>query len=83
MDFRRPLKAGNGPERACQIVRERIAHADADREFGTDMREALACIRNNERLRTVAARQHAGLTARSPYSHSSRLGICERSSIGA
>lgn len=55
IDFRAPLRAGNGPRRAHEIVRRTIPHADRDREFAHDMRESLRLIRESAELRTVAS----------------------------
>ena len=54
MDFLSPLRPGPGPAAAREIVRERIAFADRDREFGKDMRSAVEVLRGDERLRAVA-----------------------------
>ncbi|MBK8913358.1 MAG: histidine ammonia-lyase [Phycisphaerales bacterium] len=55
LDFRAPLRAGRGPRRAMEIVRTAISHADRDREFGIDIRAAVALLRENPALRTAAA----------------------------
>ena len=59
MDFRQPLKPGNAPRQAHQIVRERIPHAEQDREFGTDMRLALELVRLDPGLRKIARGEHS------------------------
>jgi histidine ammonia-lyase len=55
MDYRAPLKAGNGPEAARTRVRERIPHAEEDREFGQDIRVACELLRRDHTLRAIAA----------------------------
>jgi histidine ammonia-lyase len=54
LDFRAPLRPGLGPRAAHAIVRRHIGHADADREFGVDIRTALRLLREDESLRAVA-----------------------------
>lgn len=54
LDFRAPLRPGLGPRAAHAIVRRHIAHAEADREFGADIRTALRLLREDESLRAVA-----------------------------
>jgi histidine ammonia-lyase len=54
MDYRDPLRPGEGPRRAREIVREHISHAEADREFSVDIRTAVRLLRDEERLRKVA-----------------------------
>jgi histidine ammonia-lyase len=52
LDFRAPLRAGVGPQAAHEIVRKDISHAESDREYGQDMRAALAILRDG-RLRAA------------------------------
>jgi histidine ammonia-lyase len=54
IDFRAPLRAGDGPRAAHALLRERITHAESDREFGRDIRAALELLRESEALRGVA-----------------------------
>lgn len=54
LDFRAPLKAGTGPRAAHALVRARVAHAQADREFGLDIRAALELLRGDAALRELA-----------------------------
>ncbi|MEP0845569.1 MAG: histidine ammonia-lyase [Phycisphaerae bacterium] len=54
LDYRDPLAPGVGPRHAREIVRRRIAHAEADREFGDDIRAALELLRESAELRAVA-----------------------------
>lgn len=54
MDYRDPLVPGVGPRRAREIVRRRISHAEADREFGDDIRAALELLRESAELRAIA-----------------------------
>ncbi len=54
VDFRAPLAPGVGPRAAHTCVRAQITHADADREFGADIRAALDLLRDDERLRAIA-----------------------------
>ncbi|MFO0838805.1 MAG: histidine ammonia-lyase [Phycisphaerae bacterium] len=55
LDFRLPLKSGIGPRRAHEVVRERISHADRDRQFGEDIAAALRLVRHSTALRQAAA----------------------------
>ena len=54
MDFRDPLHAGQGPDRAREIIRDHIRHAEVDRLFGEDIRTALRLLRDSEELRRIA-----------------------------
>jgi histidine ammonia-lyase len=54
MDFRDPLKPGEGPRRAREIIREHIPHAEADRLFGADIQTALRLLREDVELRGIA-----------------------------
>jgi histidine ammonia-lyase len=54
LDFRAPLKPGVGPRAAHAVVRRHITHAEADREFGTDIRTALRLLRDERSLRDIA-----------------------------
>ena len=54
VDFRAPLAPGVGPRAAHACVRARIAHADADREFGADIRAALDLLRCDATLREIS-----------------------------
>lgn len=54
MDYRGPLRPGDGPRRARQIVRQHIPHAEEDRQFGTDIHTALRLLREDGDLRTIA-----------------------------
>ncbi|MFH1746562.1 MAG: histidine ammonia-lyase [Planctomycetota bacterium] len=55
IDFRAPLKAGAGPRAAQALVRQYITHADADRQFGEDIAEAVRLLREDVELRALAA----------------------------
>lgn len=54
LDFLAPLTPGPGPAAAHAIVRRHIPHAEEDREFHADIREALRLVRENEDLRREA-----------------------------
>lgn len=54
LDFRAPLKAGVGPRAAHAVVRAAIRHADADREFGQDIKAALELLRTSAALLNYA-----------------------------
>jgi len=54
MDYRDPLSPGDGPRRAREIVREHIPHAEADRQFGSDIHTALGLLREDQELREIA-----------------------------
>lgn len=54
LDFRDPLRPGDGPQRAREIVRRHIPHATADRLFGEDIATALRLLREDAGLRAVA-----------------------------
>lgn len=55
LDFRAPLNPGLGPRIAHRKIRERITHADADRDYGADMRTSLELLRSQELTRSVEA----------------------------
>ncbi len=48
LDFRAPLKAGDGPRALHAAVRRHITHADADRLFGEDIAKAVELVRSAE-----------------------------------
>jgi histidine ammonia-lyase len=54
LDFRAPLRPGRGPAAAHAIIRRHITHADADRQYGSDIRTALALLRRSGDLRATA-----------------------------
>lgn len=54
LDFRAPLRPGVGPRAAHAVLRRTISHADADRQFGNDIRESLRILRDSVELRAVA-----------------------------
>ncbi|TWT44535.1 Histidine ammonia-lyase [Phycisphaerae bacterium RAS1] len=54
LDYRAPLKPGVGPRAALAIVRQKIAHAERDRQFGEDIRAALELLRGSTRLLAAA-----------------------------
>ncbi len=54
VDFRAPQRPGQGPAAAHAIIRRHITHADADREFGDDIRTALRLLRESTELRAIA-----------------------------
>jgi histidine ammonia-lyase len=60
LDFRAPLRAGRGPRAAHAILRERVTHADADREYHDDIRAVMALLRGSAELRAIASRRAYG-----------------------
>ena len=46
LDFRKPLKPGNGVEKAHQFIRDSIPHATEDQYFKDDISKAVDLIRN-------------------------------------
>ncbi len=56
LDFRAPLKPGVGPRAAHALVRKHITHAEADRQFGEDIAEAVRLLRKSVNLRQIATR---------------------------
>ncbi|MCZ2398435.1 MAG: histidine ammonia-lyase [Phycisphaerae bacterium] len=60
LDLRAPLRPGAGPRNAHAIVREAIAFADADREFGRDIHTAVTLLRRSEPLRRLARHAAGG-----------------------
>jgi histidine ammonia-lyase len=61
LDFRKPLKPGEGVERAHQKIRESIPHATEDHYFKDDISKAIGLIRDRElvtRLETSDYRLH-------------------------
>lgn len=54
LDFRAPLKPGPGPAAAHRLVRQCIPHADADREFGRDIRVAQGLLTGMPALLAIA-----------------------------
>jgi len=55
LDYRAPLKPGVGPRAALAAVRKRISHAEADREFGKDIRAAVELLRGGDVVRAVSS----------------------------
>ncbi len=53
LDFRAPLRAGVGPRTAHALVRETIAHADADRQYGEDMAAAQTILTSGTLVEAV------------------------------
>jgi histidine ammonia-lyase len=53
LDFRAPLKAGCGPRLCHELVRQRIPHAYADRDFGSDIANCLDLIREQSLCRSI------------------------------
>ncbi len=53
LDFRKPLKPGNGVEIAHQFIRETIPHAVEDHYFKDDINKAIQLIRNREIIKQV------------------------------
>ncbi len=53
MDFRLPLEPGIGPRAAHAQVRQVIAHAEKDGQFGQDIQASLKLLRDQEVLRAV------------------------------
>ncbi len=53
LDFRAPLKPGLGPRLAHAEIRRTIPHADADRDYGSDINAALAILRDQRALRAI------------------------------
>lgn len=50
IDFRAPLRPGEGPRAAHELVRRAVTHADADRLFGDDIAASLQILRSPELL---------------------------------
>jgi histidine ammonia-lyase len=48
LDFRAPLRPGDGPRAIHAVVRRHITHADADRLFGEDIAKAIELVRSSE-----------------------------------
>jgi histidine ammonia-lyase len=55
LDFRRPLRAGKGPQAAWDLVRSRVPHMDRDRELHLDIAQVRALVDTGELLRAVRA----------------------------
>ncbi len=53
LDFRKPLKPGNGVEIAHQFIRKTIPHAVEDHYFKDDINKAIQLIRNREIITKV------------------------------
>ena len=53
LDFRKPLKPGNGAEVAHQFIRKTIPHAVEDHYFKDDINKAIQLIRNREIITKV------------------------------
>lgn len=53
LDFRKPLKPGNGVEIAHQFIRKTIPHAVEDHYFKDDINKAIQLIRNREIIKQV------------------------------
>lgn len=53
LDFRAPLRPGLGPRIAHAEIRRAIPHADADRDYGSDIHSSLALLRDRRALRAV------------------------------
>lgn len=54
LDFRKPLKPGDGVEKAHQIIREAIPHATEDHYFKDDINRAIQLIHDRELIRNLA-----------------------------
>ncbi len=54
LDYHAPLRPGAGPGAAHALVREAIPHADEDRQFNVDIRNALHLLRDDPRLLSAA-----------------------------
>ncbi len=55
LDFRKPLKAGKGVDKAHQKIREKVSHKEADDFFRVDIECCTTMIRNNTLLDAVEA----------------------------
>ncbi len=53
LDFRKPLKAGKGPQAAWELVRSKVPHMDKDRELHLDIRAVQQLVDSGELLSAV------------------------------
>ena len=54
IDFLAPLRPGDGPRAAHELIRRHIPHAEADRHFGADISTAVELLRESLEIRELA-----------------------------
>lgn len=55
MDFRRPLRGGEGSEAAYEVIRRHVAYLDEDRPLHPDINKMAEVVESGEILRAVEA----------------------------
>ncbi len=58
LDFRKPLKPGNGVEKAHQVMRKAIPHATEDHYFKDDINTATELIRGRELIKELETKDY-------------------------
>lgn len=58
LDFRKPLKPGEGVEKAHKIIRKAIPHATEDHYFKDDINTAQSLIRDRKLIRSLDVGEH-------------------------